>query len=318
MSGRRGVLRCGRPRCGAWNYVFSPMLPGPAADQSCIPLPERSVRIVRRVLKLMVTAAAAAGLVLSSAGAVVASPACTAQVRVSPAGAVRLPGALPSGFLKFVVSGPRGQNIQVALPTHHASVATLVADANAINTAGDPTHFERDFVQVGGTLTGSDVWMQLRPGTYYVFDSNAVPLTVSDVAMVHVGGPSVQAEHPSIAARIDAIDEHRWADRPRSIPHEGVLQFVNQSSGTHFVDLTKLKQGVTRQQVLDVLRGDADPSTILDPSGAFYDSGTLSPHRSQLSTYDLPRGHYSLISYFPNEHGVPQGVLGMVRVIDLR
>lgn len=272
---------------------------------------------MRRSLSLLIASAAAVAMTVGAAGAADTSPRSTIQVDVSSTGHVRIAHSLPSGFLKLDVDGAAGQNIQIVRPRHGASVADLVRDGNAVNT-GDASGLERDFTAIGGSETGTDLFVHLSPGTYYL-GSTAVPtLTAKLVTVVKVCGDRVAAKAPRITGHVTAVGEMSWAKRPRTIRHEGTLKFVNASSEWHFAELLQLKPGVTYAQLKDVIENNGDPSTISSPTAAVYDTGVISPHHAQLSTYDLPKGHYALVCWWPDANGVPHAVMGMFRLIDLR
>lgn len=276
---------------------------------------------MRRSLSLLLASVAAVGLTVATAGAANASSPCsTVQVDVSSSGSIALAHHLPAGFLKFDVDGATGQNIQIVQPRHHASVDTLVTDANLINgNTPNPVPIERDFTAIGGTSTGTDLFVRLKPGTYYLADTGIdTPLTADLVTVVHVGGAWVEARAPHVTGTVTAVGDMDWSKWPRTIGHAGTLRFVNASTDWHFAELVQLKPGITLKQLRDVIENGGDPSTLTPPNPVFYDTGVVSPHHSQLSTYRLPKGHYALLCWWPDENGVPHAVMGMSRLIDLR
>lgn len=276
---------------------------------------------MRRSLSLLLASVAAVGLTVATAGAANASSDCsTVQVDVSSSGHIRLAHHLPAGFLKFDVDGAAGQNIQIVQPRHHASVDTLVTDANLVNgNQPNPVPLERDFTAIGGSSTGTDLFVWLKPGTYYLADTGTgAALTAGLVSVVHVGGSWAEARAPHVTGQVTAVGDMDWAKWPRTIGHEGTLRFVNASTDWHFAELLQLKPGVTYAQLKDVIENNGDPSTISSPTAADYTTGVMAPHHSQLSTYDLPKGHYALMCWWPDENGVPHAMMGMFRLIDLR
>ena len=275
---------------------------------------------MRKPVTLLLAAVAALGLTVGTAGAADASSfSPVVHVRVDSSGHIRLPHHLPAGLLRLDVDGAAGQNIQIVQPRHHASVSTLVHDAALIGAQNpDPVPLEHHFTAIGGTGTGTDLLVRLDPGTYYLADT-AIQSTTSDlVTVVHVGGGWTKTSTPRVTGTITAVGDMDWAKWPRTIGHEGTLKFVNASSDWHFVELLQLKPGVTYAQLKDVVENGGDPSTISSPTAADYSTGVISPHHTQLSTYDLPKGHYALMCWWPDENGMPHAVMGMFRLIDLR
>jgi hypothetical protein len=276
---------------------------------------------MRKMFTVVLATTAALGLSVATAGAANASTgSSTLHVTVSSTGTVSTAHHVHAGLVRFDLEGAAGQSVQIAKPKHGASVQTLLDDGMALNTKGDASGVERDFVALGGAsvASGSDFWQVLHAGTYYLVDTAAQSLTASDVAVLHVTGTTSTRAVPESPNEIHAIKDMVWASHPASIRHEGLLRFDNDSTDYHFAELIQLKPGVTRAQILQVLQSNGDPSTILQPNGADYSTGVLSPGTSQLSTYDLPKGHYGLLCFWPDENGVPHAVMGMVRTIDLR
>jgi hypothetical protein len=270
------------------------------------------MKMRRSLSTLVLSAAAAVGLVLTGVAPADATPRATVHVDIAANGAVHMRHAIPAGFLKFDVDGADGHALQLARPKHHASVATLVKDSNALETSGSAKGIERHFTAIGGTETHTDLWVHLRNGLYYAFDTGGQKLTARHVVVLHVGHGYAVADRPRVGATIRAVGEMSWARWPKHIPSHGVLAFRNESTEYHFVQLTQLKPGTTLAQVKAGLASPNPPSFALSGS---YSTGVLSPYRSQLSTYRLPEGLYALMCFWPDEHGVPHALMGMVRLI---
>jgi hypothetical protein len=283
----------------------------------CRTYPERSASTTMRrsISTLLVSAAAAVGLVLTAAAPANASTCATVQVDITSSGAVHMAHHIPAGYLKLDVDGPGGHTLQLARPKHGASVGRLIADNTALSTTGKANGIERDFVAVGGSETGTDLWVRLPHGTYYAFDQAATTLTRSKVAVVHVGGSYVVADRPHVAAVITAVGEMSWAKRPKHIPSHGVMAFLNESSDYHFVDLQQIKEGTTLAKVKAALASPNQQGAPDFALGGSYSTGALSPSHTQLSTYKLPKGLYALLCFWPDENGVPHALMGMVRLI---
>jgi hypothetical protein len=275
---------------------------------------------MRKILTVVLATTAALGLSVATAGAADASAgSSTLDVTVSSTGTVSTAHHVHAGLVRFDLEGAAGQAVQLVRPKHGASVQTLLDDGMALDK-GDPRPVERDFAALGGAPVspGSDFWQVLRSGTYYLVDVAAQNLTPSEVAVLHVSGSTSTRSVPKSSNEIRAINDMEWSSQPASIRNHGLLRFDNDAKDYHFIDLIQVKPGVTRAQILKILQSNGDPSGIFVKNGGEYSTGVLSPGTSQLSTYDLPKGHYALLCFWPDDNGVPHAVMGMVRTIDLR
>jgi hypothetical protein len=220
---------------------------------------------------------------------------------------------LSAGVVEFHVRGSSGESLQLARPKHGAGAQQLVADGNLLNTKGDASALEHDFLAVGGVSTGHTLWVRLRPGTYYAIDTSSPTGSLDQVVTLHVRGYDPSERMARASATITAIHEMTWAKHPSWIPSHGVLRFVNASSDYHFVELAKLTRASTTLAQLKQGLQQQDRS-LFDQSG-LYDTGVLSPGMQQESTYRLPRGTYALLCWWPGTGGMPHALMGMVRII---
>jgi hypothetical protein len=266
----------------------------------------------RSTSTLLLSAVAAVGLVLSGALPAQASTAPTVQVDVAASGAIHMRHHLPGGDLKFDVEGAKGHTLQLVEAKHHASVDQLVTDMNAFSTTHKATGLERDFLAVGGSLTRTDLWVRLSSGTYYAVDIEPTTLTRNHVVTLHVGSQHSAADHGRVAATITAVDDMRWAKSPKHIPSHGVMAFRNRSTDYHFIVMLQVKPGTTLAEVKAALKSPGKPSFALAGN---YSTGVLSPGHAQRTTYSLPKGKYVLACFWPDEHGVPHALMGMLRFI---
>ena len=104
----------------------------------------------------------------------------------------------------------------------------------------------------------------------------------------------------------------------KSIARRGMLTFENFSSSNHFVGLTKLKRGKTVQDFGDWLKTQAGPPPV--NFGASFDSGLVSGGQTVAMNYNLPRGNYVLVCFWPDADmgGMPHAFMGMYRGIKLK
>ena len=265
----------------------------------------------------IVPLAVAGALALLSGG--IASPAMadapchTVSVTATADHLLHLPTHIAAGATRFRVSGASSEdNIQLARPKGSAGAQQLADDGNLLNTKGDASGIERDFTAVGGSSVGTSFWVRLHPGTYYAIDTDAEVATAASVVTIHVRGDAAAGRMPRATTTIAAIHDMDWAPRPTHIPSNGVLRFVNASTDYHFVELARLTSDHTTLAQLKAALASDDES-IAD--GTYYDTGVLSPGLQQESTYNLPKGLYGLLCWWPDENGVPHALMGMVRLI---
>jgi hypothetical protein len=230
---------------------------------------------------------------------------------------VALPTTIHPGRVHIRVDGAVGEELQVVKPRHGATRVDLAHDVAEIGD-GKPQDIERDFVELGGALTGASFIQTLNPGTYYALDSNSSTVTPTQISTFTVRGTWQDAAIPKVTGSITAIKEMTWSKHPASIGRAGYLDFTNHSSGTHFVVLSQLQPGTTLAEVTAELNSASDPTTSVF-TGTETDSGVLSPGQRELLSYSLPKGLYAVLCFWPDdETGIPHSLMGMVRLITIR
>jgi hypothetical protein len=239
------------------------------------------------------------------------------------------------GVHKFGVRSARSASFQLIRPHAGYTKRELVHDvATGLNT-DNPTpkalraikRFERHVTLVGGVPSGPHrrgvMWADLTRGTYWAADTNDPKTTVADLLTVRVGGRRVAGAMPR-GSTVRAINEVDWAKRPASMPHAGIMTFRNDSEDNHFVAMARLKKGKTmadfRRWINKAKRGvDPGPPPV-NESAPELDSGVVSPGHEMAMRYDLPRGHYVMICWWPDADmgGMPHAFMGMYRGIWLK
>lgn len=273
-----------------------------------------------RVTKLPLIACLSAttllcGISVAAASAPCGRPAITATIAADDS--VILPAELHPGRVQLNVRGAVGEELQIVEPRHRATKADLARDVAEIGE-GKPLDLERDFVELGGALTGASFIQTLSPGTYYALDSNSPAVTTAQISTFTVHGSRQDAPLPKITGSVTAIKEMTWSDRPASIGPAGYLNFTNASTDTHFVVLSQLRKGTTLAEVNAELKSTTTPAASVF-TGTEIDSGILSPGRRELLSYALPKGVYAVLCFWPDdETGIPHSLMGMVRLIVVR
>ena len=125
---------------------------------------------------------------------------------------------------------------------------------------------------------------------------------------------------PEADAKLKAVQDTTWAHKPESIPNKGMMRFKNAASQNHFIVMAKLKKGMTykdfKKWLAAAIEGPPGPS----PVKFLMDSGVVSPGYSATFTYNLPKGNYVMLCFWPDAKmgGMPHVVMGMHRAITLK
>jgi len=128
---------------------------------------------------------------------------------------------------------------------------------------------------------------------------------------------------PESDATLRAVQDTTWANNPASIPNKGLMTFKNKASQNHFIVMYKLKKGMTYQDFKKWFASSMDgppsgPSPVNFEVGM--DSGALSPGHSATFKYNLPKGDYVMLCFWPDASmgGMPHAFMGMTRGITLK
>ncbi len=118
------------------------------------------------------------------------------------------------------------------------------------------------------------------------------------------------------------MQDSKWAKKPASIPNKGLLTFKNAASQNHFIAMAKLKKGMTYR----TSRSGSPPLSRVLPgrrrstSASASDSGVVSPGHSATFKYNVPKGDYVMVCFWPDATmgGMPHVFMGMHRVITVK
>ena len=111
-----------------------------------------------------------------------------------------------------------------------------------------------------------------------------------------------------------------WASKPASIANKGLLRFKNAASNNHFIEMAKLKKGYTYKDFKKWLARPSPPGPSPVNFDIGLDSGAVSPGHSAIFNYNLPKGDYVMLCFWPDASmgGMPHAFMGMHRVITLK
>ena len=165
------------------------------------------------------------------------------------------------------------------------------------------------------------VTVNLRPGTYWLFDLTTPPDPVVDpqVARLRVTGGGNGDDGSDSDVRVRMTDDRFLT--PSVWPRRGTWSLRNADDTVHFMQLQPVDRGTNDQQVQKALEatGGFSVGDLADPTRPTVGSEVLSPGVRHSVDYDLPAGRYVLLCFIADESdGMTHAVMGMHKVIVLR
>jgi hypothetical protein len=168
----------------------------------------------------------------------------------------------------------------------------------------------------GGRGTSIDSTILLpRAGTYLMYDFGGEH--IARIATLKVTGPRVARPAPTVDGTVVAMTGSRFGGS-KTLPHAGTLKFTNKADQPHFLSMGQVANGTTRAQALACIREEPSCDPSIFRSGSL-DIEPLDPGKSQTVKYDLPRGTYVQMCFYPDHMtGAPHAAMGMVRIVKLK
>lgn len=166
----------------------------------------------------------------------------------------------------------------------------------------------------GEEVTGTVVLP--RRGTYFLYEFGGNDLV--KLAKLRVTGPRVARAVPQSDGRVVAKTGARFGGS-KTFPHKGTLTFKNEATDSpHFLIMQHVAKGTTRGEVLACLNDEACQFPF-GREGAL-ETEVIDPGKTMTIDYDLPRGTYVQMCFFPdpNMGGMPHALMGMVRIVTLK
>jgi hypothetical protein len=165
------------------------------------------------------------------------------------------------------------------------------------------------------------VTVDLRPGTYWLFDLTTPPDPVEDphVTPLRVTGGTGHDEGRDGDVRVRMTGDRFLA--PSVWPRRGTWSVGNTDDTVHFMQLQPVDRGTTDRKVQQALEATFGFSVgdLADPDRPTVGSEVLSPGIQHTVDYDLPAGRYVLLCFIADESdGMTHAVMGMHKVIVLR
>ena len=287
------------------------------------------VRAVVMSLAFVATSAMTAALTTSPAqSAAAATP--PVQVSISAKRLVTMPTTIQPGVNTFKVTTANkgGSFFHIVQAAAGYSAADALRDIEKGLDGGNVKaikRFEANVTLFGGVLVtkaqAGKLVVALDAGDYW-----AVDLDTSDpdkFFALTVAGLDTGNAMPATGATLKAVQDIKWASKPESIPNKGLLKFKNSASQNHFIVMAKLKKGLTYRDFKKWFAAALDedppgPSPLNFEIGM--DSGVVSPGYSATFKYNLPRGKYVMLCFWPDAKmgGMPHAFMGMHRAVTLK
>jgi len=283
--------------------------------------------------------AVATSLVLLGAATLTATAAAPAQsaastppvaVSISNTRAVTMPTTIQPGVntFKITTANKRGSGFQLVQAAAGYSPADAARDIKKGLDGGNIKaikRFEANITLFGGVAVAKGspgkLVVDLEAGDYWALDTNGED--PDNFFAFSVAGADTGNVMPEAGATIKAVQDTTWANKPASIPNKGLLTFKNRATQNHFIVMAKLKKGMTYQDFKKWFASAMDgPPSGPSPVnfGIGLDSGVLSPGHSATFKYNLPKGDYVMLCFWPDAAmgGLPHAFMGMHRGITLK
>lgn len=157
-----------------------------------------------------------------------------------------------------------------------------------------------------------------KAGKYYVVNTDSNALTSFKARGAHQ-----RRSLPGTSGRINMADKSDGVTnvfKPgRHIAKRGFMSTTNMAKEPHFVDLLHVKKSTTNQQVQDYFNGGAaGPPPFAAKDGASAGTGVISPGKSFVWNYSLPRGKFLVVCFWPSKiSGMPHAFMGMWKLFNI-
>jgi hypothetical protein len=249
-------------------------------------------------------------------------------VSISNTRVVTMPTTIQPGVNTFKVTtaNKRGSAFQLVQAAAGYSAADASRDIEKGLDGGNVKaikRFEANVTLLGGMLVRNDkagkLVVDLPAGDYWALDTNTND--PGKFFAFTVAGVDTGNVIPAADATIKAVQDTKWANKPESIPNKGWMNFKNKASQNHFIVMAKLKKGMTYQDFKNWFFAEGGPAGPPPVNfGVGFDSGAVSPGHSATMRYNLPKGNYVMLCFWPDASmgGMPHAFMGMHRAITLK
>ena len=281
------------------------------------------IRAVATSLALIGAATLTAAATAAPAQSAASTP--PVAVSISNTRVVTMPTTIQPGVNTFKVTtaNKRGSYFQLAQAAAGYTAADASRDIEKGLDGGNVKaikRFEANVTLFGGMFVTKDkagkLVVDLAPGDYWALDTNTNE--PGKFFAFTVAGLDTGNVMPEADATIKAVQDTKWANKPESIPNKGLLTFKNAASQNHFISMAKLKKGATYKDFKEWFASEQGPPPV--NFAVTLDSGVVSPGHSATFKYNLPKGNYVMLCFWPDASmgGMPHAFMGMHRPITLK
>lgn len=226
-------------------------------------------------------------------------------------------GFRPGNVIFNVHSIGGGGAIEVLRLRHGYTLAMLQHDANGL-FSGDLASIRRVDRKVifygGATLDGrgpQQFGTMIDAGRYYILNLDKGAFTT-----MRVQGALQARPVPRPTAVVNMTRRNRFSSAD-AMPDSGWMRQTNKADEPHFMDIQRVKETTTGRKVRRFFASGAQgnpPWALREHAG----TGVISPGHTVVWKYDLPRGKYLELCFWPSdETGMPHAMMGMWRLVHL-
>jgi hypothetical protein len=150
--------------------------------------------------------------------------------------------------------------------------------------------------------------VDLAAGRYLLLDTDG-----NGLSWLKVGGTSASRPYVPHQAQITALSYGFKLDG--RLPSTGAVKLDNVSDQPHFVELQRVQDSTTPQQVARYVKHPSPGKPPWAIRGGL-NTGVISPYRHQVVAYHLPAGKYLVACFWPDDDtGMPHFFMGMWKLI---
>lgn len=225
---------------------------------------------------------------------------------------ISAPASLPAGYTTFKTVNTGKQLHQAAL-VRLDSGKTAEDFANAMKSNGPPPTW---ITWLGGPQQGTEVTLQLVPGTYVWYCAIPGPDGVSHLAKGMMAPMAVTAAADSAGGTPPAADidvtmrDYQWdLSTPITAGHH-ILKVTNAGPQGHEMVMVRLAAGKTAKDVIAWVDKQVGPPPVESLAGI----ASLGIGQVNYVAYDFTPGQYALLCFVPDARdGKPHVAHGMVK-----